>query len=628
MKKWLLALLLSLIAISSNAVNPPPSEEVFKLSVNQVDPNTFTLIWQIKPGYFLYRDRIGLTETQHSNFNLGVPRFPASVSKIDKQGNHYQVYRHQLILPISILGKEPGESLIDLHYQGCADDGFCYPPAQRQLRVTIDKELALAGINFEDPHAINMTSDKTTSNNNIEQVFANPNWLMIMLSFFGFGLLLSFTPCVLPMIPVLSGIIVGHSSSLTTRKAFLLSLSYVLSMSLTYAMVGAIVALLGSNLQIAMQTPVAITLFSLLFVLLALSMFGFFELKIPLSWQTKLASVSRNQASGHYVGAAIMGCLSSLILSPCVTAPLIGALSYIAHSGNVALGSLALFFSGLGMGTPLLLIGTSAGKWLPKAGPWMNKVKAFFGILLLGVALFLLQRIMPDIVIMMLWAALLVLSGIYLGALSPAPSLGDKFSQGTGILLLVYGLLVLVGASMGESNPLQPLASLHWQTHNATSQYAAAVKPSVKTLAETEQAIHQALGKPVMLDFYADWCTSCKIMEATTFKDPAVQAALKNFTVVKVDITGNNEAHKALLQKFNVIAPPTFLFFNAQGQELSNHRLVGEMSAAVFLKQIHKITLALNDEQAAETPAKAVPAPFIIGIKTPKSLDNHSQPTV
>ena len=586
MKKWFPILIACLLSFNSMASAPSPANEVFQVSANVLDPNTFVLTWQIKPGYFLYSDRISIKAADDSNLKLGKIRLPQAMNKTDHKGRTYGVYRNQLSLPVSVLGERPGETLLDLHYQGCADDGFCYPPETRQIKLGIDDQLALNSAEFYTPSADSKQDTKTgeaPNSSNMESVFSNHHWAIAMLMFYGFGLLLAFTPCILPMVPVLSGIIVGHGQNISTRKAFFLSLSYVLSMAVTYAIAGAIVATLGSNLQITMQSPWAISLFSLLFVLLAISMFGYFELKLPVSWQAKLATINRSQASGHYISAAIMGCLSTLILSPCVTAPLIGVLGYIAQSGNVFTGSLTLFCLGLGMGTPLILIGTSAGRWLPKAGHWMNAVKYFFGIVLLAVAIYLMSRILPAALIMALWATLLIFSGIYAGALIPAQTHHDKFKQASGIIMLVYGLLILIGASMGESNPLQPLAG--WT--RAASTPITLVKESVRTVAEVEAALAQALGKPVMLDFYADWCETCQTLEENTLKDPRVLAALKHFVVLKADITSNNANDKALLSHFKVVAPPTFLFFDTEGEEVPQLRLVGDVSTEDFLKHLN-----------------------------------------
>ncbi|WP_133127022.1 protein-disulfide reductase DsbD [Legionella nagasakiensis] len=568
--------------------NPPPAEEVFQITATPSDPNTLLLNWDIRPGFFLYKNRILLTPQANSNIHLGPIRFPESLKKTDKQGQTYEVYRKQLTLPVSILSDQAGESLLNVRYQGCANDGFCYPPQLKQIKLTVNQDLALTQATIEQDDTTPTTNNTENEDNDIEQVLSTDNLVWIILGFLGFGLLLSFTPCVLPMVPVLSGIIVGHGESLSTRKAFFLSLSYVLSMSATYAVVGGIVALMGNNLQIVMQSPWVISVFSLIFILLALSMFNFYELRLPLSWQNKLASVTRSHEGGHYLSAALMGSLSTLILSPCVTAPLIGALGYIAQTGNIIFGGIALFSLGFGMGIPLLLIGTSAGKLLPKAGHWMNTVKAFFGVLLIAVAIYLLDRVLPATLIMALWGSLLIFSGIFLGALTRSATHVEKFCQSLGILFLVYGILILIGASQGNTNPLQPLvARPTLQTHLSNQAY----RESINTVEQLKEALAKARGKPVVLDFYADWCTACKIIEATTLQDPQVQTALRNFIVLKIDLTANNADSKALQRLYDVVAPPTFLFFNTQGKELNNLRTVGEISSDTFY---NKLTRALS----------------------------------
>ncbi|WP_115712287.1 protein-disulfide reductase DsbD [Legionella sainthelensi] len=580
MRKWFL-LVFCYIATFALHANPLPASEVFHVNVTKVDPNTFAINFQIKPDYFLYSKRIKLTSKSDNSINLGPLRLPPTVKKTDKQGHVYAVYRNQVSIPVGILADKPGETYVDLHYQGCSDEGFCYAPETKAVRLFIDNNLALAQANLEQVANEPVVTEET-QNDSISNVFLSHNWFFILITFYGFGLLLSFTPCILPMVPVLSGIIVGHGKELSTRKAFFLSLSYVLSMSVTYAIIGAVVALLGANLQISMQSPWAIGMFSLIFILLALSMFGFYEFKLPHSWQAKIHGTS-NRRGGHYLGAAVMGCLSTLILSPCVTAPLIGVLTYIAQTGNVLLGCLTLFILGLGMGTPLLLIGTSAGRWLPETGSWMNTIKALFGILFIAVAIDLVSRIVPSLISMGLWAFLLIFSGIYSGALTYSTTNREKFSQGIGLILLVYGFLILVGASMGATNPLQPLTNAY--TANA---------PVVKTqperhLSDIKQAILKSQGKPIMLDFYADWCHSCKVMEATTFKDSQVQDALTRFTVIKIDVTSQNAENKAILSHFGVVAPPTFIFFNTEGTELNQFKLVGEISTDKFLKTLNQI---------------------------------------
>lgn len=575
-------------ALTAHA-SPPDATQVFVLSATQSGPDSLTLTWTVRDGYFLYADKMHIKTGKGANFQPGTLQFPAPESKTDARGNVLAIYRNTLKLPIPVLAKAPGEALLRVGFQGCSDTGYCYPPQSREVRLTFNAARELTGVTLE-PEAVESAPPSaapvSAAADSYTALLTDSNWMMIILSFLGFGLLLSFTPCVLPMVPVLSGIIVGHGKDLTHRKAFFLSLCYVLSMSLTYAFVGALVAVLGKNLQIAMQSPVILLVFSLIFVALAASMFGWYELRLPVSWQARLASVTRRQESGHYLGAAVMGCLSTLILSPCVTAPLIGVLGYIANTGNVLLGTVALFCLGLGMGIPLLLIGASAGKWLPKAGAWMQTVKSFFGLLLLAVAVHLLTRILPPTVGMLLWATLLVFSGIGFGALLPAHTHLSQIRQGCGILLLGYGLLILVGASLGNTNPLQPLAG-----SNSGIGYAAAApaRETVTSPAALDSALARAGSRPVVLDFYADWCSSCKAMELTTLKDPAVEAALTRTLFLRVDVTANTADSRALMKRFGVVAPPAFIFLAANGQEQPQLRLVGETGVETFLQSLNGV---------------------------------------
>ena len=583
MNRFLLITLFYFFSATGHSI-PPPASDVFKFAAKPVVPNALVLTWDINPGFFLYKDRFRILESSDGEFQLGEIHYPKATQKIDHQGKIIPIYRHKVILPLSVLGNQAGESLFNVGFQGCADDGFCYPPETKTLKLSFNDKRELMDVSVEDetpPVVYNGIAPE--EHDALRQLFYTHNWSLIFLSFFGFGLLLSFTPCVLPMIPVLSGIILGQGKKLSTHKSFLLSLSYILSMATTYAIVGAVVALMGSNLQLVMQSPWAIGSLSIIFILLALSMFEFYDLRLPNAWQTKLSKLSHSKAGGYYLGAAIMGCLSTLILSPCVTAPLIGALGYIANTGDVARGSLALFFMGLGMGTPLLLIGTSAGEWVPKTGEWMHTIKAFFGLLLLAVAIQLLSRILPPVLTMGLWASLLIFTGIYSGALAHARSNQDKFRQGVGIITLIYGILILIGASQGSRNPLQPLVQ---QTSAAAATEA---HPPLNTVSAVKQALLQAKGRVVLVDFYADWCESCKQIEATMLKDPDVRQALKNMVVVKVDVTQNNSETHALLKDFAVVAPPTFVFYNSKGEELNQLRLVGEVSAKTLMKTLDRM---------------------------------------
>lgn len=579
-------LILLLLCIPCLAISkPPPAAEVFQLSAHLIDPNTFAIDWIIKPGFFLYKKRIKVTTTQLSNIELAPLRLPPPLSYKDSRDKSYLIYRDHLSLSISALGKEPGESLLNVHYQGCSDKGFCYPPIDKQIKIAIDINLGLNNVSLETTAPTRQEATSSPSHSpDMSQLFSENSWGIIILSFFGLGLLLSFTPCVLPMVPVLSGIIVGHGKDISTRKAFFLSLSYVLSMSVTYSIIGAMVALMGMNLQIAMQSPISISLFSLIFVLLALSMFNVYELRLPVSWQARLANITKSHSGGHYLGAALMGCFSILILSPCVTAPLIGALGYIAQEGNVPLGMIALFFLSLGMGTPLLLIGLTAGKFLPKTGYWMNTIKAFFGVMMLAVAIYLLGRILPNILTMFLWSALLIFSGIFLDAFNNAISAQEKFRKGFGIILLVYGLLILVGTSLGNSDPLEPLAS----RQGSAALNGAATPLTVRTPEALKTALLHAKGTPVFIDYYADWCESCKTIEATTLRDNSVRALLNQFTYIKIDVSQNNFDSKTLLHAYDVVAPPTFIFLDSSGQENHNLRLVGDVSTQTMLNQMQQ----------------------------------------
>lgn len=579
MKKILLALFILCIPCTYAAL--APASEVFEVQVKPIDANTMALTWKIKPGYFLYRKRIHLTTEDTELLQLGTLRFPASEIKKNPLGKPFKIYRNILVLPVGILGKQPGEGFIMLSYQGCSDTGICYPPEKKRIKLSLTPNLALSEVVLEAMPPLS-TASAINEPDRISALFMSHSFLPVLLVFFGFGLLLSLTPCVLPMIPVLSGILLSHASPLTTRKAAALSLCYVLSMALTYAVFGAVVAVLGKNLQITLQSPVAIGIFSAVFVALAFSMFGLFDIRLPVAFQSKLAQINRKEATGHYLGAAIMGCFSTLILSPCVTPPLLGALGYIARTGNVLLGTVALFFMGLGMGVPLLLIGASAGRWLPKAGVWMNGVKCFFGFILLAMAIYLLDRITPAPLIMGCWAVLSIFAGVFTGAFQTSLTLHEKAAQATGIVLVLYGALLLTGATLGHTNPLQPLVGHGLIASDRQETFT----QEVTTPSGLSQALSLAKGHPVLLDYYADWCASCKIMDATTFKDPRVISALKSYTVIRVNVTQDTPETKALLADWHVVAPPALLFLNAQGQEDTAQRLAGEIGADELLTRL------------------------------------------
>jgi thiol:disulfide interchange protein DsbD len=431
----------------------------------------------------------------------------------------------------------------------------------------------------------------------IARLFKGGSFWLIVSFFFGAGLLLALTPCVFPMIPILSGIIVGRGHKITHMHAFILSLAYVLGMAITYAAAGVLAGFSGNLISNALQTPWVLGSFAAVFVVLSLSMFGFYELQLPTALQSKLSTTSNRLHGGHLGGVFVMGALSAIIMGPCVAAPLAGALLYIGQTHDAVLGGVALFVMALGMGAPLLLIGTSAGVLLPKAGAWMEAVKQFFGVMLLALAIWIIQPLLPVTVQMLLWAALLIFSAIYLHALDALPhnpTGWNKLLKGIGIFALLLGAAYLIGALSGARDILRPLGNIG----RTETQIPATLQFSrIKDLAELDQRIIQARGENkgrgqiVMFDFYADWCISCKEMERYTFADSAVIAKLKPVLLLQADVTANSEADTAMLNRYNLFGPPGILFFDAGGKEMGDFRVTGYQDAAQFLKTLQGIGL-------------------------------------
>ena len=559
-----------------------PPDQAFEFFASVKDERTLHVNWHIADGYYLYREKIQFDLINADGIKLGTYAIPHGIPKQDEAFGLVETFHKTLDfdLPLSRSNALLQNITLQASYQGCADRGVCYPPMSKKIALSLPAALektATAELSEQDQivNALHQDSLATT-----------------LLSFFGFGLLLSLTPCIFPMIPILSGIIVGHGNRITTTRAFLLSLSYVVASALTYTLFGILAALFGSNLQSAFQQPWIIGLFSAIFVLLSLSMFGFYHLEVPKALQVKLHNSSERHRDGSLWGAAIMGALSSLIVGPCVAAPLAGALIYIGQTGDALLGGSALFALGMGMGVPLLLLGASAGKLLPKAGNWLNSTKAVFGVIMLAVAVWMLSRILPGAVIMMLWAMLLIIPAIYLSAVDPLPEQSSgwrKLWKGLGLMMLAYGLLLLIGFSLGNSNPLKPLHGLGVNTAQASESGLSFER--VSSIAELEVRIQQAAEhqQPVMLDFYADWCISCKEMEAYTFTDPRVKQALKTYLLLQVDVTKNSETDQSLLKKFNLIGPPAILFFGLDRQEKTGSRVIGYQNAETFVKSLQHI---------------------------------------
>ncbi len=564
-----------------------PPEQAFALDAQATAANLVTVSWKIAEGYYLYRDQLHFAlEGLESEDNLQPPRLPPGEDKEDQEYGRVQVFYQFLEVPLWLRQAAPGrEVTLVVRYQGCASAGLCYPPEEQRVRLTLPMTEATPQSN---PVGQTTPALAQSEQDRITGMLMDSHWAWIILVFFGLGLLLAFTPCVLPMIPILSGILVGQGQPVTPWRGFMISLAYVLAMAITYAIAGVMAGLAGQNLQNALQTPWVLGAFSLTFVLLALSMFGFYELQMPSFVQSRLAMVSNRQQSGTLLGASIMGFLSALIVGPCVAAPLAGALLYINQTGNWPLGGIAMFALSLGMGAPLLLVGASAGTLLPRAGAWMESIKAVFGVLLLALAIWMMERVLPPVAVMLAWAILLIVSGVFLGALDTADNGWRKLWKGVGVVALVYGVMLLIGAASGQHDPLQPLAG------NSTSvpeKNAALPFQRIASIAELDAAlaVAKAQGQWVMMDFYADWCVSCKEMEKITFADPQVRSALAGAMLLQADVTANRAEDKALLKKFNLFGPPGIIFYTPQGQELSARRIVGYLPPEPFLAHLRQI---------------------------------------
>lgn len=563
-----------------------PPEQAFHFIGTVKDGNTLRASWQIADGYYLYRDRFKFALPEPGSAALGEPVIPTGEVKQEEEGPR-QVFYRQVDIDLPLKRKDAGPLTVALQtkFQGCAEQGVCYPPMEQTVALEVPAASGTAS------GAAAMASSDAEQDRIADSLKNQSIWL-VSLTFLGFGLLMAFSPCLFPMIPILSGIVAGHGHDITTRKAFVLSLVYVLAAAFTYALFGVMAGLFGSNLQAAFQNPWIIGSFALLFVILSLSMFDFYTLQMPAFIQERVAAISHRQRSGTLLGVAVMGSLSAIIVGPCMAAPLAGALIYIGQTGDWVLGGLALFAMGLGMGVPLMIIGTSAGKLLPKAGVWMNAVKGVFGVGMLAVAVSLLERIVPPAFALFLWACLLMVPAVYLGALEPLPahcSGWRKLWKGVGLVMLTYGVLLLIGVANNGSDPLQPLRGLQGAVAAAPTEANAFVR--VRSTAELERELRsaQAQGKWALVDYYADWCTSCKEMERYTFGDPRVKSALARVALIQVDVTGTDEREKELLQRFNLIGPPATLFFGPDGRERKDKRLVGYMAADEFLKLLQRV---------------------------------------
>jgi thiol:disulfide interchange protein DsbD len=552
-----------------------PPDQAFHVSAEADGPDRVRLTWAIAPGYYLYRDRVKFA-TSGTEAALGRPEMPEGQVKSDPYFGRQVVYHNQLIATLAIAraGGGPVSLPLAVTYQGCAEAGLCYPPITKKLQL----ELPGGGGGF------------ISQQDRLAALIRSGNLLGVLGTFFGLGLLLAFTPCVLPMVPILSGLIAGQGAQLSTARAFTLSLTYVLGMAVTYTVAGAGFAAAGKQVQALFQQPWIIVLFALLFAAMAASMFGLFTVQMPAFLQTRLADASNRRRAGSYGGVALMGVLSALIVTSCVAPPLVATLTVIGQSGNVVRGASALFAMSLGMGTPLLVVGGSAGRLLPRAGAWMDTVKRVFGVMMLGMAAWMLTRIVPERYGLALFAVVaLVLAGVLWLATRAAHGgrAMSSFARAGAVLAALYGAALLYGSATGATDPLDPLGG------RPTVTSAASVLPfrPIRSLADLtrEVAAASAARQPVMLDFYADWCTSCKEMERDTFSRPEVRSALAHMRLLRADVTANSTDDQRLLRHFQIYGPPTIAFYDSSGQERREFRVVGYMRADDFVAQLGQL---------------------------------------
>jgi len=589
---------------------PLPPDQAYRLSVSLLDEHTIDVRFAIEPGYYLYRNKLAFRLAPEDKA-LATYELPAGLDHEDRFFGKQQIYRDSLHLTLPLAQAADGPLTLTVMHQGCADFGICYPPSEIPVELKLanmstamntpgsslieglatSKQEALIDTPAPVPEA-EPTLAGSEDADGIARLLGEGNLALILASFFGFGLLLAFTPCTLPMLPIISGIIVGHGHKISQRRAFALCSTYVAGMAVTYAAAGVAAGFSGQLLSAWLQNIWVLGGFALLFIVLALAMFGLYELQLPARWQHKL-SASAHHHGGSIPQLAIMGAISALIVGPCVAAPLAGALLYIAKTHDALLGGLALLMLGLGMGLPLVIIGVAARRFLPKPGAWMEGVKRFFGFLLLATALWLVSPVLPPVLPMLGWAALLLVGGIFLHALDSLPANArpaQRLQKAAGIVALLTGAAILVGALAGSRNPLQPLAGLSGCSAANACENTAPAFERIRNSAELDAKIG-ASTQPVMLDFYADWCVSCREMEHRTFSDARIAAQLAGFTLLQADVTANTPADRELLKRFGLFGPPGILFFApGQSAELRKLRVIGFMSPEGFGRVLTQVS--------------------------------------
>ncbi len=575
----------------------PPADQVFHFDARAGSARQMTLTWGIRTGYYLYRDRIHVSVP--AGTPVGALQLPRGEIKVDPYFGREQIYRNQVSGEIAVRGARAAGSReipLTVTYQGCADAGLCYPPITKTVQVRLPPGTGSAGGAPASPGvaasahaapgdagpAASASASATSPQSHFARLARSGSLLAMIGWFYLAGLALAFTPCCLPTVPIISAIIVGQGKPATTGRAFVLSLIYVLGMAFTYTLAGAGAAAAGGEIQAAFQRPWILITFAAVLATMGLAMLGLFALQMPSALQTRLAALSHRQTAGTLGGVAIMGALSALIVTTCVAPALVGALAVIGRTGEVTRGAAALFALSIGMGTPLLALGASAGRLLPKAGPWMSTVKRLFGAMMLAVAVWMLSRLLPPRTTLALWAIPAVTAAwVLLAGARHTPSGRWPLRLG-GALAGLYGVALMSGAALGGTNPLEPFPGL-------TGPSLALQFTPVRSVAELDRDVARAqrLHRTVMVDFYAAWCTSCKELEATTFTNPAVRRALSDTVLLRADVTANNAADRALLEHFGIFGPPTVAFYDGQGRELRRYQVVGYMDAQEFLQQLH-----------------------------------------
>jgi thiol:disulfide interchange protein DsbD len=572
-----------------------PVDEAFEPILTAIDGNNVEVAIRVTDGYYLYKDKISVKAVSDVA-QAGTLDLPAGEMKTDQYFGEMEVYHGDVFGKLSIARATP-EAMdlnLEVRYQGCADGGICYPPVTRMLTVSLPQATAVSALAAVSTAASAVPISEQAK---LAQIISGSSLLVVVGTFFGAGLLLAFTPCVLPMVPILSGIIAGEGKDVSASRGFSLALSYVMGMALVYTAAGVAAAAAGLQLQATFNQPWILALFSGLFVVLAAGMFGMYDLQMPSAIQSRLANVSSGQRSGTAIGAFVMGAISSLIVTACVAPALIAALTVMAQTGDMVRGGMALFAMSMGMGAPLLAVGAAQGKLLPSAGPWMVAIKNAFGFMMLGLAIWMMSRVMPGEITLALWGILIFMAGVYMGGLTtltPESAGMQKFGKGAGLLAVIYGAVLLVGALAGSNSILRPLEALNTGGGGpaAVAEHRGLDFQRIKTTADLDAAVAQAAasGKSAMLDFYADWCVSCIEMEEFTFTDGDVQTALSNTVLLQADVTLNDEEDQALLKRFGVFGPPTIIFFGSDGVQRHGYEVVGYMKAKDFANHVRMAT--------------------------------------